>query len=168
MIKYQEGNFFDVYPELAYKLPFRMIKESFSKGKASKIAWYIILYCGENSEFRTYPPEIRREQLEQHFIKEEVHELPEVQEAIEMYEEHMMSLARRNFFKWEEKLTERQKFIEDTPYDETTYEMLDKLMSQTEKMWKMFLTLKAEMDKDSDEGKTYGGIELSDAEKGMI
>lgn len=168
MIKYQEGNFFDVYPELAFKLPFRMLKDKFSEQEASELCWYIVLYCDRHSEYHKYPADIRREQLEDFFLKRKVHDTPEVQEALKMYDEHMMTLAERNFIKWEEKLTERQQFIENTPYDENSYEMLDKLMANTDKMWKMFFVVKAELDKEDDEGKTYGGVELSDAERGAI
>ena len=166
-IIYQNKDFFEAYPDLEFKLPFRKIKEVFPE-KASLYSWYIFLYCDTNSSFRTYPAEHRRIELSENFIKEDIHDFPEIQEAIKDYEINMMSLAKRNFKKWEDKLTERQKFIEDTDYTSETFEMLDKLMAQTSKMWDMFLKLKTEFDKEGDEDQTYGGVELSASEKGMI
>jgi hypothetical protein len=167
-MKFQNGDFFDSYPELAYKLPFRTLKNKFNKKEASELCWYVYLYSSLDSEFRTFPPDKRREELETHFLKREVHELPEVQTALEEYDNNMISLAKRNFKKWEDKLTERQQFIDETPYTVSTFDMLDKLMASTSKMWDMFLKLKAELDKEDEESKVYGGVELSDSEKGLI
>lgn len=166
-LTYQNKDFFEAYPDLEFKLPFRELKAAFPE-KASLYSWYVFLFCDTSSSFRTYPEEHRRKELSDNFIKEDIHDLPEIQKAIRDYETNMMSLAKRNFKKWEDKLTERQKFIEDTEYTEETFEMLDKLMSQTSKMWDMFLKLKSEFDKEDDEEQTYGGVELSASEKGMI
>lgn len=165
---FQEGDFFDAYPALAYKPPFVEIVNNFSKKEASELAWYIYLYCDPSSEFRNLPPKTRQNELEKNFVKREVHSMSEVQDAINSYDEHMMSLTKRNLKKWEDKLTERQAFIDETEYNENTFEMLDKMMAQTDKMWKMFMTLKKELEKESDDQTTYGGVELSASETGMI
>ena len=165
MIVYQNMDFAEAYPELMLKKPFVRFKKD---KNASEICWYIYLFCSLDSEFRTYPPDVRQKELEENFLSEPVHQREDVQIAIREYEEHMMTLAQRNFKAWEDKLTERQKFIDDTPYDETSYEMLDKMMAQTSKMWDMFSKVKKELDKDSIEDDVFGSTELSDSEKGII
>lgn len=166
-MKYQNGNFFDIYPELAFKAPFRDLKAKFSKKEASELCWYVMLYCDLDSSFRMFPPDKRREELETHFTKRKVHQIKEVQQAIQDYDENMLSLAKRNFKKWEDKLTERQEFIDNTTYSEDTVDMLDRMLASTSKLWDMYFKVKSELDQE-DSDQVFGGASLSAAEKGLI
>jgi len=67
---------------------------------------------------------------------------------------------------WEQKLDERQEFIASKPYDHSTYEMLDKMMSNTDKMWKQYMTCLKDVQEE--ESLLEGGSQESLNEQGVI
>ena len=63
--------------------------------------------------------------------------------------------TRKMLKKWEDKLNEWHDFIEKTTIDETTYDMIGKMMTQSHNMWKQYLAIK----KDAEGEVVQQGIE---------
>ena len=74
------------------------------------------------------------------------------------------SKAKKLLRLWEDKLEERQLFINTTPYDKGTYEMLEKIIPPTAKMWQEYYRLKKEAEEDTEQS-VRGGTEESFLEK---
>jgi hypothetical protein len=74
------------------------------------------------------------------------------------------SKAKKLLRMWENKLEERQLFINTTPYDKTSYEMLEKIIPPTAKMWQEYYRLKKESEEENEQS-VRGGTEESFLEK---
>jgi hypothetical protein len=74
------------------------------------------------------------------------------------------SKAKKLLRMWENKLEERQYFINTTPYDKTSYEMLEKIIPPTAKMWQEYYRLKKESEEENEQS-VHGGTEESFLEK---
>lgn len=68
----------------------------------------------------------------------------------------------------EKKLEERSDFIDSIPYNESTYEMLDKMMKETKKMWDEYYRVVKDLSEDSDDGTSMGGTQESASERHLI
>ena len=77
-----------------------------------------------------------------------------------------MTKPKRMLHNWETKLEERDLFIASKMYDDNTYEMLDKLMKETSKMWDNYFSIQKQVDKE--DVRTSGDIEESASDKGLI
>lgn len=79
----------------------------------------------------------------------------------------MLTKPKRLLAGWERKLEERDAFMHSLPYNEDTYEMLDKMMANTAKMWDQYLTILKKTESEV-ETTTQGDMELSLSQKGLI
>ena len=68
--------------------------------------------------------------------------------------------TKRMLKKWEDKLEEWQLFIEKTKVEESTYEMIGKMMTQSHTMWKQYYAIKKEADAETEQ-QTVSGSEES-------
>lgn len=88
-------------------------------------------------------------------------------ELLTLIEEKVLTKAERALMRWEKTLHERDDFIASVPYNETTYEMKDKLLANTPKLWDQYESISEKLLKER-QAKTHGDIEESLAEKGDI
>ena len=157
-----EQNFFEVFPEL--KAAFANIVEQYGEN-ASKIMWCIALDTHPKSAYRNLETDSRRRILEEDYYGEPI-DWNSIQEYISLFRRLCLTKRQRYLVEWEEKLDERQTYIASLEYNERNYEMLDKLMSATEKMWKQYLT--SLKDVEEEESSIIGGAQESLAEQGLI
>lgn len=162
MIRFEEGNFWELYPVYQYKKPFKYIYDKHKKTKkSSMMAWFVYLYSDVDSEFFTYNPEVRRQELEEN-LTGEVFDIPEVQQAIAEYDEHMCSMDERAFKHWSEKLLERAEFLRDFKYsslDLSEARDLDTMLEKSLKIWEAFKKVKEQYEKSKTDGSVRGGGE---------
>lgn len=162
MIKFQEGNFWDIYPVYRYKKPFKYIYDKHKKTKkSSNMAWFVYLYSDVDSEFFTYNEEVRRQELEEN-LTGEVYDIPEVQKAISEYDEHMCSMDERAFKQWSNKLLERSDFLSSRKYIDLDFQEakdLDTMLEKSLKIWDAFKKIKEQYEKSKDHGTVMGGGE---------
>lgn len=69
---------------------------------------------------------------------------------------------------WRKKLEERDEFINSTPYNASSYELLEKLLGNSKKIWDQYLMAEKEAEKDTNEGSVKGDIQESATELGLI
>jgi hypothetical protein len=115
-------------------------------------------------------------------LKEDFYDIDwvEYQHVIETYREHCLTLGEKDFIRLQNKMHERQNFIENTAYtlDTTSEEgrnikgtalQLDKMVVDTLKIYEQLDQVKAKLEKEkSNEGSTKGGMQESAAEKGLL
>lgn len=78
-----------------------------------------------------------------------------------------LTKPKRLLAEWETKLEERARFIASLPYNEDTYELLDAMMSKTERMWKQYMNcLDAVAEEEA--AATFGGAKESLNEQNII
>lgn len=145
-----------------YKIPF---KELVKKKDSSKIMWSIALLVSDKSPYKELLEKDRKDLIEKDYFKVK---WEDYKEEIKLFESLNYSKVKRQLNNWQNKLEERDEFMAKTQYDETTFEMLDKMMASTDKMWKQYLSIMEEVNKEDNEGITRGGEEESLSERGII
>ena len=131
----------------------------------SNVMWALHLIYHPKSEYFDMPLKARTSLVLSDFDLKDYDLTPHA-DTIDRIELMSMTKTQRSLAKWENKLEERDEFISSHPYDSNTYEMLDKLMSQTSKLWDQYFSLVKQLDKE--EGNIRGGAEESLVEKGII
>lgn len=83
------------------------------------------------------------------------------------YVEHfILTKPQKYLVQWEKKLEERTQFMASIPYNADTFELLDKMMAASSRMWDQYM--KCLKDVQVEEGKTQGDSEESLQEKNLI
>jgi len=165
-----ESNFWKVNPQLT--IPFKeLMKRDKQKdfNRSSKILWAIALLVDPASKFINTSEGRRKELIEQDFIKSETKfNWTKYKPEIELYRELALSKAERFLINWEQKLEERDGFIASLKYDENTYELLDKMLKETKKMWDQYQSCLKDVEDEGLKSQVQGGAELSVSDKGIL
>ena len=74
-----------------------------------------------------------------------------------------LTKSQRLLDSWQRKLEERDQFIQTISYSPSTYDMLDDMLSKSNKMWQEYLRILKQF--SDDESQVHGGIEESFLEK---
>lgn len=69
--------------------------------------------------------------------------------------------------RWEKKLIERDEFMEKKPYNEANHDMLDKMMSNTKKLWDYYEQALKDLSQERAE-QTSGNLVESASEEGVV
>lgn len=161
-----ESNYWEVNPQM--KLSFKdVFNKDKSKGKSesSKLMWFLAFLIEEdNNEYA----EMEESERYSFLVKELDIKLPtDIQELIDRYKSIRLKYVVRKLNNWKKKLDERDLFIESTEYNEESYEMLDKLMTNTDKIYKQYFAILNEVNKER-VTHDLGGREVSLSDKGDI
>ncbi len=57
---------------------------------------------------------------------------------VEKFKDKLLTKAQRFLLSWERKLEEREGFLDETPYNASNFEMLEKIMGNSDKLWKAY------------------------------
>lgn len=123
--------------------------KSKDKVKSSNIMWAIALLVErEENVFSELPTEERVKIIGSDFIGDKSFTFENLGPEVDEYTSIRLSQAERSLASWRDKLNERDKFISEQKYTEETYEMLDKLMGITDKLFKQYYTIEKEVLKE--------------------
>ena len=147
-------DFFDLFPELRISFP----------NLSSEQLWAIALLVHPKSAYKNINLSERKDILKNDFSSNIIWE--EVEKEIELFKDLCLSKKQRYLIDWESKLDERQTFIASIPYNQETYEDLDKMMAATDKMWKTYLSCLKDV--EDEEAMIIGGAQESLAEQGLL
>lgn len=132
------------------------------KPYSSEEMWAVSILEHKDSPYSNFSRREKLDVISQTFKNVEVSE-----ELIDKFNSITLSKAQKFLKSWERKLEEREDFIASLEYNEDTFEMLDKMMSSTEKLWKQYLSILKQVEQEAD-SETLGGQEESLSEKGII
>lgn len=149
-------NFFEIYPELKPTL----------KNLNSMQAWACLLYVHPGSAFSQLEFKDKVEIFRADYDKDFDPTLANYAAAIDLLTKLILSKKQKFLIDWEMKLEERANFIASLSYTADTFELLDKMMSASSKMWEQYL--KCLKDVEAEQGITMGGAQESLSEKGLI
>jgi len=128
----------------------------------------LFLFAHPDSKFFELSPIERKILIYDDFLlKDETFSWEEYEPLLIEIAEKALTKAERALMRWEKTLHERDDFIASVPYDASTYEMKDKLLANTSKLWDQYETILDRLTKEK-QAKTLGDIEESLAEKGDI
>lgn len=133
----------------------------------SNVMWAITLDQHPKSIYRNLDAQTRRSLIETEYLKSSL-DWEALKDTIELFKELSLSKRQRFLNNWENKLEERDNFIASLPYDESTYEILDKIMAQSDKMWKQWSTCLKDVQEEETLQTTEGGALESLSEQNLI
>ena len=165
-----KSNFWTINPNFKEFQPFKDFHKSdksTSKQDSSKLMWTIALIYHPKSPFANLLEKDAIGIVEKDYYKDKFNK-EAYKEIVYQFNELCLSKARKLVRSWEDKLQQRSRFIDDMNYDLDSFEVLDKALINTQKLFEGYSKALAELSNDSDKGKTKGDAEESLAEKGLI
>lgn len=95
--------------------------------------WVLYLIYHPASEYYDMPLKARTSLILRDFLTED-YDILQHDKSIQRIQELSLTKTQKAMFDWESKLEERDAFISSQPYDANSFEMLDKMMSQSSKL----------------------------------
>lgn len=160
-----EEDFWVLNNEIKHLSPFSNLVDL---ENSSRIMWAIYLVTDPNSKFARLPQELKEEEIINNYLKIDNFKFSDYEEYIIAYKELLLTKTQRLYIEWENKLEERNKFIAEYKYDIDTFEMLDKMMASTSKMWEQYFKIKDQMIEEENKSQLKGGRKESKSERGEI
>ena len=155
-------DFWVQFPELTPV--FKEIKKEFKK-ESSSVMWALLMDFHPKSMYKNIEEVGRRNMIDVDYLGFHL-EWSNYAKEQELLEKFFLTKAEKYLIGWEQKMDERQHFIASIPYSSDTYELLDKMMSATDKMWKQYLACLKDV--EDEETTAIGNSQESPAELGLI
>ena len=179
-----ELNFWDANPNFTsislYKT-FKQKDKSKKKEDSSRIMWAIALFADKHPEnvWKNENEETKKDMLASDVIGNPKFNWDDVQDLVNMYKDKVLTIPEKDLVNFEIKMHERQRFIDSTPFSldsfsdsgklvKGTATQLDKMLTETGKVYTQYEELKAKFDKSEEEGHVRGGRTESASEDGTI
>lgn len=156
-----DTNFYSQSPE--FKILF---KEEIKLKIPSEIMWALVLFIHPSSKFATLDHKSRLSIIEQDYLGYKL-ELDKYELILDKIKKYIMTPAQRVLSSWNNKLFQREEFIDSVSYSADTYEMLDKMLKDTHAMMKQYKVILEEFSMEQ-ATSTHGDVEESLLEKGLI
>lgn len=154
----------DPYKDEELKLIF---KEEYDSNVPSAIIQAIAKLFHPKSELYSLPLTEKIQIVNKDFLTSEKLDLDKYGSTIDKFKKFILTKAERSLVNWEQKLEERDAFMAGILYNEDSFEMLDKMMMQTAKMWDQYAAVR-KVFLQEEEAQTHGDVEESAVEKGLI
>lgn len=155
-------NFFIQFPELEISFS-HIIKEY--QSDSSRVMWALILDFHPKSMYKNIEVTERRQYIDVDYLGFHLDWEKHISDS-NILKKFFLTKAEQYLVGWEEKLDERQQFITSIPYSAETFELLDKMMGVTEKLWKQYQV--ALKDVQEEESTTQGKAQESAGEQGLV
>jgi hypothetical protein len=175
-------NFWVVNPSL--KIPEAFAKlynsdKSKEKKDSSQIMWAIALLLDSDSKFFNLPEEDRKNLIKKDYLKNEKFSFMVYKDAVDMYSQLILTPAKRALAGWNDKITERDQFLRETPYTlgdigdkgnwvGGTADVIDRMMSNTKKLYDDYQRIIEDLEEEKTKESGKGNRKASLADSGEI
>jgi len=181
-----DENFWELHPVLKTIKEFQSIYKSDktkAKNGSSTLMWAIALAIDPNKSnpYRNLNIEEKKEIIKEDFLKDKDFnwEHKSILTLIETYEKYCLSVPEKELIRFEEKLYQRGKFLDESDYSFDTYDdngkvlkgtadQLDKMMINTGKLYEHLAKIKDSIAEEEAKGSLRGGEVESASEQGLI
>ena len=153
------SNFWESNPQMKI-----LFAEEFKKKVSSSHMWGLFLYAHPSSKLYNESPSIRKSIILKDFAKDLAFD--DYKETLSKIERFVLTKAEKLLSTWERKLHERDEFINEQQYSIETYDILDKMLGVTPKLWDQYFSILKQLSEES--SKTFGDVEESLIEKQII
>lgn len=140
--------------------------KEYSNNVTSKVMWCLILDTHPQSIYGELDPLSRRKLIEEDYLEDTL-KWDDYLETISKIKKLTLSRKERLLANWEAKLEERDSFLEKTPYNEDNFDLLEKAMKETHRMWDNYERVVDAVLKDNNDSALGGSLE-SLSEQGLI
>lgn len=154
------SDFYQTNPQLKI-----IFKSEYENKVPSSHMWALFLYAHPESKFYDESPSTRKELIFRDFLHQDSSfSWDDYESTILTIEEKCLTKAQRALMRWEKALHDRDDFFASIPYSESTYELKDKMLANTPKLWDQFQAVQTLLAKEQ-ASKTHGDLEESFLEK---
>lgn len=133
-------NSFD--PSLDFWFENPQLKILFSKENKdnvpSHIMWALFLYCHPDSKFIDEDEKNRSKLIREDYLQDPTFNFKDYSSTINKILDSLPSKAARMLVSWKKKLEEREDLISNIEYTLDTFEMVDKLLANSSKLWDQY------------------------------
>lgn len=155
----------DFYSDPQNKL---LYKEEYTNKVPSKHMWALTLLVHPKSKFSDLDAPTAKDIIYKDYLNSDSKfKWDNYTKTISKIIENLPSAPERFIATWKRKLSEINSFINSTPYNSETYEMMSKIMKDFHPMMKQFKEIEKEYQKEQEQN-TRGAISESLSEKGII
>jgi len=164
---------------------FYNLDKSKGKKKSSQIMWAIAFLLDPHPDnvWKNLNESDKKMLIVDDYLKDDKFKWDEYQDLINEYYNRVLTLAQKDFYELQEKMTERKEFIKNTPYSLDSMEeidgkmrivkgtaaQLDKMVVDTAKLYEQLELVKQKLEKEAaQDGETKGGMQESATEKGLL
>lgn len=113
-----------------------------------KLFWATALLTDDQSRYFNQPIDQARAIIAKDILKEPSFDFSLLDPAVALYKEFCLTPSRRLLLVWKKKIDERNELIASIPYSLETFETLDKLVTNSDKILSHYLKVKGEVDKE--------------------
>jgi hypothetical protein len=165
-----QNNFWKFNPQFLSIREFRELYNEDKKDKkaSSNLMWGIALLEHPGSILKELSEIDRLELVATDYLHLPEFDWGSVSKLRGIFSSLVTSKQLKSLIMWERKLEERDQFISETPYNMNTADSLDKIMANTERLYKHFKSIKADLMKDGSESVEKGGSLPSLSDTGEI
>lgn len=184
-----EKNFWIENPQFQIARPFKDVHKmdkSKDKSKSSILMWFVALSVDSRSIWKNIPEEDKFKILSEDFCGSKTYyddNKDLIHECTDAYVNMQYTPAKRALLEWEKKMTQRARFINDSPYTFDRFEedeegkikkiagnalQLDTLMKNTADLYKDYERIKKQIADEEQTGVAKGGKMLSLSDMGEI
>lgn len=153
-------DFFSINPQLKI-----ILKQQYEDEVPSSHMWALLLFAHPESKFYDEAPSTRKDLIYKDYLRQDpTFDWENYQDLILVIEEKCLTKAERALMRWERALHDRDDFFASIPYSESTYELKDKMLANTPKLWDQYEAVRVQLAKEQ-ATKTHGDLEESFIEK---
>lgn len=130
---------------------------------SSTIMWALTLLYHPESPYADFSLDTKKEIV----AKEYTTTYEAYPEVISIFTNMILTKPQRYLIEWEKKWEERQNFLAAQPYTLDTADALDKALVNTEKIWKVYMNCRKDVEQEATQ-TAQGGVKESASEAGLI
>lgn len=144
-----------------------LFREQYESGVSSNTMWALLLDCHPKSYFADLDQIDRRNLISQDYLHHDAFDWRSHEPILDKMKKVCLTRPERLLKNWEDKLEERDAFIYNTPYNDDNFDILEKAMKETYKMWENYEKVLSTFRKQEDES-AMGGAQESLSERGLL
>lgn len=143
-----------------------------NKQDSSRLCYGLALLIdqSDDNKFKNYPEEDRKFLIAEQLFGNKDFDWtdPRVVELIKLFDEMLLSPARRSLRNWKIKMEERDAFLASVKYDISNATELDKILVQTDKLYQQYERCVKALEAEKGEAVARGAKQLSLSDQNRI
>lgn len=159
---------FDIFSDFWADSQMRVLfKDEYKNKTPSNVMWALFLYIHPLSKFFELDIPTREQLIKKDYLQDQDFDFKDYDNTLSKIVSYLPNTSDRFLVTWNKKLNEINTFLDSKTYDESTYEILTKVMKDFYPMMKQYREIVTLFQKEQ-EIATHGNIEESLSEKGLI
>jgi len=144
-----------------------LFKEEYDAKVPSSQMWAVALFVHPSSKLFNESPENRKKLILSDYLNDPSFDFDSLSPTIDKFKRLVLTKAELLLSNWEKRMYDREAFLDSVPYSPDTFDMIEKMVKETPKLWQNLFQIQTALSKEQDT-KVEGDIEESLSEKGLL